>query len=207
MRLRRRPSPLLLLLLPAFASIVVADPRDSSLQRDRADIQRDPVPTLPPSSPSKSKDEVGTKDAPVDGLDGKPHKGPFLVDPSDKKLAFDVEDIGKPTAADEPVVGPKKLIEEDGVMNDKHRDPPKYTGTEDGISEKDRDRKAKEEEMGSRMKKVPDPPKEAPPLPHSEQERIREKEKGKKGSDDAESTTTRALGAVGLEVSAPARRD
>lgn len=195
MKLRRRPAPLLLFLIPAFTSLALAaDARDAKgLAKDRAaPLQQDPIPTLV-SSPSRSKDDVGTKDAPIDGLDGKPHKGPFLVDNSEKKPVLDVEDL-VPEKSTPASVGPNKLVEEDGVMNDRNRNSPKKgtTGTEGGVSEKTRDRKAKEDEFA-----VPTPPKEAPPLPHSEQERLNEK----LGLDDTTTTTAKALGAVGLEVS------
>ena len=63
----------------------------------------------------------------------------------------------------------------DGVMNDPERQLPKdgTTGTEGGVSQKDKDRKAQEGQTGERLEKKPDPPKEAPPLPHSEQELIK----------------------------------
>jgi hypothetical protein len=55
----------------------------------------------------------------------------------------------------------------DGVMDDKNRPGPKEgtRGTEGGVSEKN-----KEDRLG--VEKKPDPPKEAPPLPHSEQQKI-----------------------------------
>ncbi len=69
----------------------------------------------------------------------------------------------------------KKIPEtNDGVMDDKNRPEPKQgtTGTSGGVSEKDKARKAKEGKTGKSVGNKPETPKEAPPLPHSEQEKI-----------------------------------
>lgn len=75
----------------------------------------------------------------------------------------------------------------DGVMDDPNRQAPKEgtTGTEGGVSEKERDRKALEGQTGERAEKKPDPPKEAPPLPHSEEEKIRVTEGSKDDGRDS----------------------
>lgn len=54
----------------------------------------------------------------------------------------------------------------DGVMDDPHRQVPKQgtTGTEGGVSEKDKVRKEKEVKTGEKVEKTPDSPKLAPPL-------------------------------------------
>ncbi len=117
---------------------------------------------------------VGTKDAPIDGQDGKPHAGPFIETEAerDRKKA-------KGTMDEEPAVipstGPAKEQADlppsnDGVMDDPNRIGPKdgTRGTEGGVSEKSKEKKIGEENR-------PDPPKEAPPLPHSELELVKDR--------------------------------
>ena len=156
-----------------------------------------------------------TKDAPVDGKDGKPHAGPFVDAEKDRKpIKATTEDgelvVKKPplkgAPADLTIVDGKPIPEvNDGVMNDPLRALPKQgtTGTEGGVSEKDKTRKALEGQTGEKVEMKPDSPKEAPPLPHSEQEKIQgEKEKvdpyGKKskGKDKLDDVSDLA----GLEV-------
>ena len=144
-----------------------------------------------PTNP-KVKIDVGTKDAPVDGLDGKPHAGPWVEagTEKDKKKSEDEADQTvlissgkkpgpKPLADTKPVINDAAIPEvNDGVMDDPNRASPKKgtTGTEGGVSEKDRDRKAQEGQTGEKTEKKPDPPKEARPLPHSEEKKIKQKE-------------------------------
>ena len=130
---------------------------------------------------------VGTKDAPVDGKDGRPHKGPF-VETEAQRDRQKAKDSGTEEAL-QPGVKPKPkepssnqnladnfedpLPESnDGVMDDPNRVGPKdgTRGTEGGISEKSRGKKENLETQLS--EKLPDQPKEAPPLPHSEQEKL-----------------------------------
>lgn len=137
----------------------------------------DSVP-LNPATGSSSK--IGTKDAPVDGKDGRPHEGPFvevehLTSGSDLKKLPPLE--GRPT--DPTIVDGVKIPQtNDGVMNDPDRSQAKEgtTGTSGGVSEKDQVRKAKEGATGEKAENKPESPKEAPPLPHSEQEKILSKE-------------------------------
>ncbi|KAH8661858.1 hypothetical protein BX600DRAFT_437295 [Xylariales sp. PMI_506] len=163
MRLRNGRASLLLLLLPTLA---LASSAPAALD-SRAD----------------SKYDVGTKDAPVDGKDGKPHDGPF-VDPKtksdksdstnpEKKLAI-VEDLATDSSAFQAHGKDVTDIRDDSVMDDPHRQPPKEgtTGTEGGVSEKDKARKAQEGMTGEKLEKVPETPKEVPPLPHSEEKKI-----------------------------------
>ena len=201
MRLRKRPAPVLLLLIPAlpvFASSLPGDVKAKQVGR-AVPVQEYPAAaTLPPVSPTLRLD-VGTKDAPVDGLDGKPHKGPFVEGKlgKPKKPVAEVEEI-VPVASKLPESSSKKLtkevLENDGVMDDPDRVAPQKgtTGTEGGVSAKDRDRKKEEDRTGEKVEKIPDPPKEAPPLPHGEQELIKDK--------ISTESSTRKLGAVGLEV-------
>ena len=111
-----------------------------------------PVHDAPVDS-SRIRREPGTRDAPVDGLDGKPHAGPF-VEARDtvRKLSDDADGLS---------ITETTGLGEDGVMNDRNRPPPKQgtTGTEGGVSEKDRDLRIKEFSSGERVAKVPDAPK------------------------------------------------
>ena len=152
----------------------------------------------------------GTKDAPVDGFDGKPHQGPYVDDKSvtSKKGPGGIEELRpdslKPAKHELTKEEWKKLGEEDdSVMNDPNRASPKgNTGTEGGMSQKEKERIEKEK-SGTKPKKVPEPPKAAPPSPHGEQQQKQQsKEKGKtKGKGEkGEDGKPRIPGAQGLEV-------
>lgn len=183
MRLRQRHASLLLLLLPV---LTLASPAsDTKSDAIDASSSRDPV-----TGSTKAKYDLGTKDAPVDGKDGKPHEGPF-VDP--KKKGGDKPDttgsnkelpvLKDTTTSVRPTYEGKEIPDtNDGVMDDPHRQPPKEgtTGTEGGVSEKNKIQKAQEGKTGEKVEKVPETPKEAPPLPHSEQEKILGEKDGKK---------------------------
>ncbi|KAL9127661.1 MAG: hypothetical protein Q9217_003508 [Psora testacea] len=140
-------------------------------------------------------DGVGTKDAPVDGKDGRPHLGPFVETSAerDRKKAKEsgddvpktpVKEMSKGASSEDALKMPET---NDGVMDDPNRTGPKEgtRGTEGGISEKTKD--SKEEKKGDSEKK-PDPPKEVPPLPHSEQQSLGKEtttDDGKKSKDAA----------------------
>jgi len=213
MKFRRRPSPLLLLLLPSLATVLVAAAQDgteatlSKAPRPR-DAKVDTTPSPIIDLTTKQKYDVGTKDAPVDGKDGKPHAGPFVSSEKDfkkdsKKSKTSSEDgelvLGKDEYADlKAPDGGKIPAVNDGVMDDPNRELPKQgtTGTEGGVSEKDKARKAKEGQTGEKLEKKPDSPKEAPPLPVSEQVKLKsEKTKSKDSDDDSDDDF------AGLEVS------
>ncbi|PVH69756.1 putative GCR1-dependent translation factor 1 [Cadophora sp. DSE1049] len=182
MKFRRRPAPLLLLLLPSLATALAVGAQDNSqttLSKNTQprDARIDPIPTPAVDLSTKSRYEIGTKDAPVDGKDGKPHAGPFVGDKDIKKpkvgseeektLMEDKTELVTPDGEKIPQVN-------DGVMDDPTREPPKFgtTGTEGGVSEKDKVRKAQEGQTGEKLEKLPNSPKEAPPLPHSEQTKL-----------------------------------
>jgi hypothetical protein len=209
MRLRHNRAPALLLLLPTLrvlAASTVTDAEEAQVARavvpDYAGVST--IPTATPTSGIKA-----TKDAPVDGLDGKPHAGPYIDDapPADKKLPATVEDLRPEAAKPKPKPKPKPAKEltkeewaalggpeNDGVMDDPNRSAPKgNTGTEGGVSAKDKDRKVQEDKTGEKAEQVPTPPKEAPPHPHGEQERLA-------GDNQDTETLTKKLGAQGLEV-------
>ncbi|KAL8821087.1 MAG: hypothetical protein Q9223_000812 [Gallowayella weberi] len=193
MRIRHPSVPLLLLLIPCLqgtyairSSEQVADLAEGRSLPETADTS----PSVPSSLAKPNLDpSLGTKDAPVDGKDGRPHQGPFVETSAerDRKKA-------KESGDDEPVSTPKKppkgehlkeasykdgrkidLPEtNDGVMDDPNRTGPKdgTRGTEGGISEKSRDSKVEGDTGLAKSEKKPDPPKEAPPLPHGEQEKL-----------------------------------
>jgi len=215
MKFRRRPAPLLLFLLPSIATALAATAREntqSTLSKNTParDARVDPVPSPLVDLNTKSKYEIGTKDAPVDGRDGKPHAGPWVGTEKDPKK--DTKKTSSTSADGELVVGKEQHPElvtadgakipksNDGVMDDPHRQPPKQgtTGTEGGVSEKDKTRKAQEGQTGEKLEKKPDSPKEAPPLPHSDQTKIKSdktKVKEADGGDDGPGE-----GLAGLEV-------
>ncbi|KAK7946498.1 uncharacterized protein PG986_010819 [Apiospora aurea] len=206
MKLRQKHAQLLLLLLTAL-TIASATPDTTPEKEVRAAIERDPVTgATGAAAASKPKYDVGTKDAPVDGKDGKPHEGPFVepkkADKSDtaapKKELPPLKDAPKGHTVYEGKEVPQT---NDGVMDDRDHLRPKKgtTGTEGGVSEKDKARKAKEGKTGEKVEKVPETPKEKPPLPHSEQERITsdkgtKKEKEKDDKDDVQKSPEQVAG-------------
>lgn len=111
--------------------------------------------------------DIGTKDAPVDGKDGKPHAGPF-VDPLPVKSSKEPIEYTIKTGA-----AADRVVPDDSVMNDPSRKPPikGTTGTEGGVTEKARNRKAMEDETGEIHLKKPHKPKE--PLPAHTDEGIK----------------------------------
>ncbi|KAK5632395.1 hypothetical protein RRF57_008111 [Xylaria bambusicola] len=213
MRFRQKHAPLFLLLLPSLTlASPTAESKTSKGNRSiRADSALDDSTPLDSavSSNSKARVDIGTKNAPVDGKDGMPHEGPFIAQ-SDKGrrkgIDTDVDDDSTPDSRDLPVlknrpadptiVDGKKIPESnDGVMDDPHRKPPKRgtTGTEGGVSKKDKARKAKEGRTGEKAEMVPETPKEKPPMPHTEQEKMlgdketktdKDKTKSEKSTDD-----------------------
>ena len=172
MRLRSRHSPFLLLAVASLAGALAnenADPRGDSPAFE--DALRSPP----------------TKNAPVDGKDGVPHSGPFVSTDGDSDATRPERPQLKGRPDDPTLVDGKKIPEtNDGVMFDKNRDHPQEgtTGLEGGVSEKERDRKAQEDVTGEKAVTQPEAPAVRPPLPHSEEEKIREK--GTTGANDEE---------------------
>ena len=204
MKFRRRPLPLLLLLIPSLHYTTAL--RSDYQVADLAEGRPEPPPSVPTSLGVKSNADlgVGTEDAPVDGKDGRPHEGPFVETNAERGRKKAKEngdaDVVKPptkdgtkgassaTASDLPETN-------DGVMDDPNRAGPKEgtRGTEGGISEKNKDGKGQDgQTSGSKGEKKPDPPKEAPPLPHSEQEKL--------GSKDGKEPSKKKDGEAGIEV-------
>jgi hypothetical protein len=200
MRLRRHPIPLSLLLacLVSLSSATVtdslkhvADVAEGKVARygeAAADVLASTSEALASKPTIVAKD--GTKDNkissnlnPVDGKDGRPHTGPFVETSADRdrKKAKDSGDEDRPATGKKP--GPVDPTDSDGstgplpksndgIMDDPARELPKEgtRGTEGGISEKSRQRQGN---LGEDVpKKTPEEPKEAPPLPHSEQKEI-----------------------------------
>jgi hypothetical protein len=202
MRLRQPRTTALLLLLPAlhvYAAKILSDTDATEVApagAESSDLAALVTPTPVPAA-------RGTKDAPVDGFDGKPHEGPYVDDKpvASKKGPGGIEEL-RPGSRLSPSQDLTKeevtalVDEDDSVMNDPNRAMPKgNTGTEGGVSAKDKERLAHEDKTGSKMEKVPAPPKEAPVLPHGEQHHIKEKQ------NPEPDTESRILGAQGLEVS------
>ena len=148
------------------------------------------------------------KDAPIDGKDGRPHTGPFVETNADRdrKKAKESGDDEKSSSAEKPLTKPIPSgtpDTNDGVMDDPHRKGPKEgtRGTEGGISEKSREKESQLSGIGVDEGKKPDPPKEAPPLPHSEQEQVGSSDTGKDASpEDGEKQRDKEKELGGLEV-------
>ncbi|SPJ82289.1 related to mouse putative transmembrane protein FT27 [Fusarium torulosum] len=214
MKIRTKHSSLILLLLPAVASALSS--------HDIADL---PAPVAIPEQTEVlpeagvKRHDIPTRDAPVDGKDGKPHHGPFIDIDDHRKTAAVIPDAesnaaggpgtgtetvsiarseaeagagaGAATKADtnteslpvlkgrpdDPTIVDGEKIPEsnDGVMFDTNRAHPQEgtTGTEGGVTERYKARKLEEDLAGEETFRKPSSPKEAPPLPHSEEEKIR----------------------------------
>ncbi len=179
MRLRRRRSPLLLLLLPSLAAILVSATQPLQPTPSKVAEPRDSKPSslaigaeISGQKPT-SKAGLGTKDAPVDGKDGLPHQGPFVETGAErerKKTKESGDEELAPNSQKESALqippGEKMPVSNEGVMDDPNRLGPKEgtRGTEGGVSEKSKDR--------SYSDKVPVAPDEKLPLPHSEVEKL-----------------------------------
>ncbi|KAK5998906.1 GCR1-dependent translation factor 1 [Cladobotryum mycophilum] len=191
MRFRTKHSPLLLLLLPSLTSALTPQPAAAPPTKDEKAAIAAADGIGDSSTPSSLKGRLGvpTKDAPVDGKDGKPHLGPFVESGGVAAADSDRKDLpplkGRPK--DLSIVDGEKIPESnDGIMFDKNRQRPQEgtTGTEGGVSEKDKARKAHEGKTGEKLVTQPEAPKEQPPLPHSEEQKIQGKDKSK----DSDST-------------------
>ncbi|KAI4286125.1 MAG: hypothetical protein L6R35_004469 [Caloplaca aegaea] len=206
MRIRHPTTSLLLLLIPCLQYTDAA----GSLEHATALIEgrqllddANAAPSVPSGLAKSVTDSTkGTKDAPVDGKDGRPHQGPFIETSAerDRKKAKESGDDQPASTAKKPP-NTEKLKEasykdgwkidmpetNDGVMDDPNRSGPKEgtRGTEGGISEKSRDGKTEGDSGLTKSEKRPDPPKEAPPLPHGEQEKL-----GSKDSKDPTKKTS-----------------
>ena len=181
MRLRQHPIPLSILLLQLLSLAHGTPQADVADVADRAFAREVPSTATLDTATAQGLAAVGKKDAPVDGKDGLPHAGPFVETAAqrDRKKAQESGDDDSTTAVKKP--GPSDSqtndgwnkampVSNDGVMDDPNRVGPKEgtRGTEGGISEKSRDKSG----GLNGAEKTPEEPKEAPPLPHSEQEKL-----------------------------------
>ncbi|KAI5867740.1 UPF0016-domain-containing protein [Durotheca rogersii] len=210
MRLLHRQVPLVLLILHslALASSAPDTKYSKDVHADDSSAQSSLDSGVAPPKTGKF-DVIGTKSAPVDGKDGMPHEGPFVATEKGRKKGDSndpVESKPLPTLKDRPVdptvIDGKKIPEtNDGVMDDPHREPPKQgtTGTEGGVSQKDKARKAKEGETGEKVENIPETPKEQPPLPHSEQEKISNEKASKKEKGNKADLHQTPEDVIGLE--------
>ena len=211
MRLRQPCSLIFLLLIPYTPVVTAFVSSEEAIIASTDGKELGPPPDLSANPASKSGvDGVGTKDAPVDGKDGRPHLGPFVETGAErdrkkaKENSGDV-DVKKPVPEGVSTGDGAKIPEtNDGVMDDPHRTGPKEgtRGTEGGISEKNKDRKTTQSD-GAKPEKKPDPPKEIPPLPHSEQESLDQKaakDDTKKSKETATEDKDKQKELGGLEV-------
>ncbi|OAQ68704.1 hypothetical protein VFPPC_13724 [Pochonia chlamydosporia 170] len=185
MKFRNRHSPLLLLLLPSLAVglspravAATKDDNSKSISSSSYSSSRDADDATAAKVPTGGRHVKPARDAPVDGKDGKPHLGPFVdtdgiaVDANGQKLPPLKGRPDDPTLVD----GQKIPKTNDGVMFDKNRDRPEKgisTGTEGGVSEKSKARKEREGKTGEKVLTQPEAPKEQPPMPHSEERKLR----------------------------------
>lgn len=164
-------------LLLAIGTTAIEGSSDS-IAGSTADIIEPPPGVSDPLSPQKGSSSKtgpkGTLDAPVDGKDGKPHDGPWVETAAERDRKKEKADGRTYTVADTERVGDRVGLggkeipySNEGVMDDPSRLGPKEgtRGTEGGMTEKTKDTKQHND-------KVPETPKEARPLPHSEQEKI-----------------------------------
>ncbi|KAJ9650096.1 GCR1-dependent translation factor 1 [Neophaeococcomyces mojaviensis] len=173
MKIARRRQALYALSLLALVASVHAIPASTDTQNTR-DVTDTNVKGGSKPNP------IGTEHAPVDGKDGKPHAGPWVETSADrKKTKVQIDDDDNEIVV--PSTSHDKLKElkgdqaipqsNEGVMDDKGRSKPVEgtRGTEGGITEK-----SKNKESISVEQKRPDAPKEQPPLPHSEKEKLKD---------------------------------
>ena len=165
MKLGRRKSPLALLLLAAVAC-EAASSSDISQDETRKALIKSLIEGSEVASGQRAS-PIGTERAPVDGKDGMPHEGPWVQTDAERKKNT-LKDSG-----DEKIIVDTRTSSNsipqtnDGVMDDRNRKTPQdgTRGTEGGVSEKSKD--------DHLVGKKPEQPKEAPPMPHSEKEKIK----------------------------------
>ena len=169
MILRRQWYSVVLLLVAVLASGVFSDSDNMNGLRKLRDT------TIMASAAADAMGKtgpIGTKDAPVDGRDGMPHEGPFVETNAERsrKKSKETGDEELAPAVLKSTVNQNMPVSNDGVMDDAGRlGPAEGTrGTEGGVSGKS---------SSKLTDKRPDPPKESPPLPHSETEKMTDKMK------------------------------
>lgn len=220
MRLRQCPLSLFLLISSVHLASALKDselPLKHDYGQDVANLaegrgsnrnsRTEPEPSVQSdlSSP-KYASSMQAKDAPIDGKDGRPHTGPWVETSAqrDRKKAKESGEEEKVAPKEKPLVKGKVPVKDgedipesnDGVMDDPYRAGPKEgtRGTEGGISEKSKEKESSLAGIGAEEGKKPDPPKEAPPLPHSEEQKVDGKGSSKKGSDASTEDADRSKG-------------
>ncbi|KAL2674950.1 UPF0016-domain-containing protein [Phyllosticta citricarpa] len=202
MILRKSQAGWLLLLLPALSSAAAigATDEDTNLNLRGG--------TAKTGSLAPGKVDVADSVKPAE--DGRPQWGPFVSEKDKpKKMSPGAVDIGSKGSSDslsDSVLGDQKelsseiFLGKDSVMDDPDHVGPKKgtTGTEGGVSERNKKHKALEKELGGKVEKVPVSPDEARPMSTEEQGRL-----GVEVVDeelDASSTSeSKAKGAVGIQ--------
>lgn len=173
-----RLSPVVALLFLAFGSSAIDTSTSSDSLADSSTLAYGKTPSGASSEVRSKASPKGTLDAPVDGKDGKPHDGPWVETGAErdrKRTKVDGAESSTTNDANKVSGGSEKLgyggqhipHSNEGVMDDPDRVGPKEgtRGTEGGMTEKAKDNRLAKE-------KVPETPKEARPLPHSEQEKM-----------------------------------
>ncbi|KAJ5114785.1 hypothetical protein NUU61_000544 [Penicillium alfredii] len=183
-------SPFLLFLLPAIASAFTNTAPTAGL---RSRESRDSSGTNSRPVDFNAVYNRGTPDVPVDGKDGRPHAGPWVETSAerDRKGRDDDKPNLVSTQYDSKIPSSQRQSTDDGkaiphsnsgVMDDPYRAGPKEgtRGTEGGVSEKEKVNQFNSE-------KVPGGPKEVPPLPPSEKQKLSDNDGtsggGARGSD------------------------
>ncbi|KAL4991485.1 hypothetical protein BDW68DRAFT_152086 [Aspergillus falconensis] len=174
--MKLRTTTRILLLLPAITTVFADKISNYNSGNDFAVVERDNpavnavVPGLDEPAPKPSP--KGTQDAPVDGRDGRPHAGPWVETDAerdrkrsgtlDEKARQDAKSTEHPDSNGEPIP-----YSNDGVMDDHNRAAPREgtRETEGGLS-------GKFKESVYSGDKSPGSPKEAPSLPHSEEQKL-----------------------------------
>ncbi|KAL6237066.1 hypothetical protein BDW75DRAFT_205034 [Aspergillus navahoensis] len=174
--MKLRTTTRVLLILPAITTVLADKISNYNNRNEFAIVERDTpvvnavVPDLDELAPKPSP--KGTQDAPVDGRDGRPHAGPWVETNAerDRKKSGILDEQARQAAKSTEHLdsnGEPIPYSNDGVMDDRNRAAPKEgtRGTEGGVS-------VKFKESAYSGDKSPGSPKEAPPLPHSEEQKL-----------------------------------
>lgn len=200
-------SPLFLLLLPALSTAAVdikpSSESGATVSRGSYDLSSR---YADPNSLSNNAGK-GSLDVPVDGKDGRPHAGPWVEtsaerDRKSNKGSHDIDMVSN--VVDTRIPSSEHLSTEEGkviphsnggVMDDPHRAGPKEgtRGTEGGVSEKGKENLYNAE-------KVPGGPKEAPPLPNSETQKLSSNSDSTVGSSGRTADDTGSLGMLEVRL-------
>ena len=191
MKVGRRRSPLLLLLLASVVSCEAGIPESLSPKQHLKESRA--LSEVSDSSVGSRPAPVGTEHAPVDGKDGMPHTGPWIETQGERnrKKGKDTEEVIEVPSKSSRQTTSGLPQSNEGVMDDKYRKKPEEgtRGTEGGLTERKKQSKPED--------KKPEQPKEAPPLPHSEQEKIQKPEAEETTTEEEDTKTKKPLG-VGM---------